>query len=335
MELSREEHRERMNLPPVQLATLPITHFCLHNVRFDTDPLSVCHPVRLLMCPSLTSLAITWGSSTGLGYQLLVHDPLSKNVLWLQQHRVPAHILATTHIATSTHPRASPNLTDIEVRIPLLENQFFEGLVSLASPPPSAVHPPLRVKIHVVKMKLAANDFSIERTRRPPNVWSYTGPFHALVAFVPVKRHPSDTPPFVHEDDMLEDLSTPLTQLRLRPPGVPVSWVVCRLERLVWPLNLEHLEVCIHSWDVEILYAIRELCPNVVRVAVRYGEGTMDEVHLLFSISPIYRDVWCDMRLSPTQILLAIPLYHSRLRVANYLSLGPSHHTRKPDFFWT
>ncbi|KAF8176969.1 hypothetical protein BJ912DRAFT_986564 [Pholiota molesta] len=126
-------------------------------------------------------------------------------------------------------------------------------------------------------MKLAANDFSIERARRPPNVWSYTGPFHALVAFVPTKRH-----------DALDDLSTPLTQLRLRPPGVPVSWVVCRLERLVWPLNLEHLEVCIHAWDVEILYAIRELCPNVVRVAVRYGEGMMDEDRLITLGSPIF-----------------------------------------------
>lgn len=284
--LSPEERRQRMNLPPVQLAALPITHLCLHKVWFHPDPVSVCHPVRLLICASLTSLAITWDPSTGLGYQLLVHDSLSQNDLWLEHHHVPAYIAAMTHLATSTHPRASPNLTNIEVRIPLLEDKFFEGLVSLASPPPSALLLPLRVKIHVVKTKLSANDFVIARARLSsedsscralPNVWSYTGPFHALDAFVPIKRHFSHTHPLIH-DDALEDLSTPLTQLRLRPPGVPVSSVVQRLELLVWPLKLEHLEVCIHSWDIEILYAIRELCPNVVRVVVRYGEGTMDEV---------------------------------------------------------
>jgi hypothetical protein len=256
-------------------------------VRFDTDPLSICNPVRLLISPSLTSLAITWDSSTGLGYQLLVHDPLSRNDLWRQHHHVPAHIAATTQFATDTLPRASPNLRDIEVRIPLLEDKFFEGLVSLASPPPSAALLPLRVKIHVVDTELDAKDFVALRVhqssgdsslpRVPPNVWSYTGPFHALTTFVPFKRHSSYAPSPTH-NGALVDFSTPLTQLRLRPPGVPVSDVVHRLERLVWPLKLEHLEVCVHAWDVEVLYAIRELCPNVIRVVVRYGEGTIDEV---------------------------------------------------------
>ncbi|KAF9477107.1 hypothetical protein BDN70DRAFT_995166 [Pholiota conissans] len=273
---------------PVQ-GLLPITHLRLHNNKIINQSSAIpnkSHPLSLLTCPNLTHLAISWDDLTAESYRFIIHDPLGKNHF---NHKPIA-------LATRKAPRASPNLRCVEIYIPHLDYTRFDGLISLTSPPPTSSD--VRVKIRIGKSVLSAEECRSlasalqERHRLPVHtfinnvsqyggvggVWSYDGPFECFNVFpAPRKKvwdHQARTS-VVDVDAASDNLFTPLTHMRLTPPSESVQGIVVRLEQLRHPLQLKYLEVCVDNLDMEILYAIRELCPNVQEIVVRYTMGRL------------------------------------------------------------
>ncbi|KAF9477119.1 hypothetical protein BDN70DRAFT_922818 [Pholiota conissans] len=273
--------------PPMQLPVLPITHLRLQNMSFfNRETPEKSHPLRLLTCPNLKSLAITWDPFVGMAYQLNVHDPLGKNPR-----------AAGNSVATSIYPRPSSSLRSVEVHIPNLSPPFFEGLISLAS------SPMLRVKIRIEKsvllkaeiaelassLRAARYDVTADSTHFRDGsfpsgirgIWSYTGPLDVLDVFVSPGNN-SEMHGIGHEVlelsiDSDASRETPLTHLHLLSSGDTLSDLISRISRLREPLLLQSLDISVFTLDVEIFFAACALLGNLEKLVVRYRYGEVDE----------------------------------------------------------
>jgi len=147
-----------------------------------------------------------------------------------------------------------PSLTELSVVMPLMSRDQLDELATFVhrcdlSP---------RFKLRIDKHNLS--DTQMATVQVPSNgLWNYEGPLVIVAGSATKSFRPTLT--HVRINETLE-----------LPP------LLDGLEKL--PMVMEELDVQVGKWDIELLFAIKELFKGIKRLKVRYVRGGLPEVRL-------------------------------------------------------
>jgi hypothetical protein len=154
-----------------------------------------------------------------------------------------------------------PSLEELEVFMPLLSRDLVDSLASFAARCPLVPRISLSIERHNLSdQQLSAVQFPLR------GVWSYKGPLQ-IASF---------------KCDQPREENAHLTRVLMNEPLalLPLLEGLAKL-----PKGLRELEIQLREWDVELLFAIRSLFPEIQQLLVRYGKGVYPAVRLCFSHS--------------------------------------------------
>ncbi|KAJ3505217.1 hypothetical protein NLJ89_g7534 [Agrocybe chaxingu] len=141
-----------------------------------------------------------------------------------------------------------PKLETLDVVMPLLSRDLIDSLVIFVANCPLAPRIQLTIERHNL------SDQQMGTVAMPlRGVWSYKGPL-GLAAF-----------------SMVREESGTLTHMVMNEP-MDLPGLLDGIEKL--PRCVQDLEIQVRKWDVEVLFAIRSLFPEIRRLVVKYGSGT-------------------------------------------------------------
>ncbi|KAF8873671.1 hypothetical protein CPB84DRAFT_1798218 [Gymnopilus junonius] len=174
-----------------------------------------------------------------------IHLVTAPNLRWLSLTWTPSRAVAYAH---NNWPL--PNVTDLEVIMSFLTRDMVDALVGCVE----RCRPGVRISLSIDHHNLAEQQVTSGFHIPLKGVWKYRGPL-SFATWWP-----------------RGDGASTLTHL-VTNVAIELSPLVSGLEKL--PKSLQALEVQLRKWDMELLYAVRELFPDIRTLVVRYGQGTL------------------------------------------------------------
>ncbi|CAA7259392.1 unnamed protein product [Cyclocybe aegerita] len=149
-----------------------------------------------------------------------------------------------------------PQLTALEVTMPVLTRDLVDTLVVFLDKCLLRPRMKLSIKGHNLNQQDTTGAATTPVTIPMRGLWSYTGPLGLVV------RQEEGT----------------MTQMVMNEP-LELPGVLRGMRRL--PRRIKELELQVRKWDVEILFAVRELFPGIRKLIIRYGSGMFPEDFLV------------------------------------------------------
>jgi hypothetical protein len=145
-----------------------------------------------------------------------------------------------------------PSLTDLSVVMPLMSRDLLDELATFVNR--CELSP--RFKLRIDKHNLS--DTQMATVRVPSSgLWNYEGPLVIVAGSAAKSSRPM------------------LTQVKINET-VELPSLLDGLEKL--PAVIEELEVQVGKWDIELLFAIKELFKRIKKLVVKYTRGGLPEV---------------------------------------------------------
>ncbi|KAF8887850.1 hypothetical protein CPB84DRAFT_1964330, partial [Gymnopilus junonius] len=232
-------HATHAPAPTFNFTSLPLTSLLLHKLAFPTD------------------LGIG-GFSTEDDPNHPLHLLLAPNI-----HTLSLAWTSARAIMYANNLWRLTNITQLEVVMPFLTRDLVDALVVFTDRCAPDVRVALIVDHHNLSEQQVVGGVYIPIR----GVWKYKGPLSFATWWPQPQPRPQSRA--VGEDELAV---APLTHLTMNVPA-EVSALVHGLEKL--PRTMRVLEVQMRKWDVEVLYAIRELFPLLSTLVVRYGLGKL------------------------------------------------------------
>ena len=147
------------------------------------------------------------------------------------------------------------SITELKVIIPLLSRDLLFMLSAFVNE--CVLRPKFELKIE----KHNLSDSQMATVRVPSKgLWNYEGPLSIVAT------------------SMKRSVSPVLTRVKINET-LDLSPLIKGLEKL--PSSIEDLHIQLNEWDMEILFAVKELFKNMKKLLVRYARGSFPPVSLL------------------------------------------------------
>ncbi|KDR65923.1 hypothetical protein GALMADRAFT_259983 [Galerina marginata CBS 339.88] len=230
-------HYQEQAAPIFPFSTLPLTHLSLHNPKPSVPP----------------HLSGDNGTSHHPIHLITASSLTSLSITWTGSL---AAIYARRHWPL-------PALRELEVIMPTLTRDLVDSLVNF-------VHAcSLGPRISLCIQNHELSDQQISSVQIPlVGVWRYEGPLGLQVESFcsPLPTPASASAPAASASAAI------LTTVIMTEP-LRLTTLLASLEKL--PRSLETLDVQVSKWDIELLFAIRQLFPGIRELVVRYGRGVL------------------------------------------------------------
>ncbi|KAH9484712.1 hypothetical protein JR316_0001612 [Psilocybe cubensis] len=234
-------------------ANLPITHLKLHSLHDGANSQRHgLHPVGLLLASGLEKANVLWTTAVADAWAFM----------WDSVGGRDSAAVAAAGMLQS--------IKELNVTIPMLTRDIVDSFVSFVGSCVRTVNGRRRrPRVKLVVQKHNFSDQHIMGVDIPiGGVFSYVGPLAIARSFLDVDVE-SDS---AHGQDMR--LRTVVMTEALELP-----LLLRGLERL--PRSIHSLEVRVRTWDVELLFAVRELFRDIKELVVKYGRGELGEDFLV------------------------------------------------------
>ncbi|KDR65932.1 hypothetical protein GALMADRAFT_1214865 [Galerina marginata CBS 339.88] len=233
--LHHHHHQQHQTFPPFPFSTLPLTHLSLHNPKPSAFAADEYTPHHPIHLLTASSLT-------------------SLSISWTAP-------IASLYARGGHWPL--PALRELDVVMPTLTRDLVDSLVNFVH----ACTSPVGVRISLCIQHHTLSDQQISSVQIPlAGVWRYEGPLHLQVASFCSPAFSPASPPAPAQ------LTAPLTTVVMTEP-LSLLALLAALEKL--PRSLQTLDVQVTKWDIELLFAIRQLFPGIRELVVRYGRGVL------------------------------------------------------------
>jgi len=153
-----------------------------------------------------------------------------------------------------------PQLRSLNVTLPHLQRDLVDTLVAFVNQCPNEPRISLSIERH------SLSDQQINSLSVPlRGVWSYKGPL-PIASFSSTRKIDRDSPGATLQHVIMNE-------------AMDLNSLVDGLE--VLPRNLQTLEIQVRMWDMELLFAVRWLFPEIRSITIRFGKGFLPPVSII------------------------------------------------------